>query len=178
MYNTSERLLIAFKWCASFVHLEWKLRDYPVRTRRNGVGAQAGQEWLAQILNWPGLGGVGGTPEEAIAKLSENLESAREYRKSTGERMPRPGSSVPIQFASTDRVQADPVLQDEFISRILGFSPGSPVFISDQSSLEDFGDEAYVSELQRRIGEVYGVDVSDLKGGLLCEIFERIRTKG
>ena len=85
---------------------------------------------------------------------------------------------VPIEFAPTTRVASDIALHDDFIIRILGFALGSPVFISDQSSLSDFGDEAYVAQLRGRISEIYGVDVSDLKEALLCDILERIQKRG
>ncbi len=178
MYTLREKAVMAFKWLASFSSHEWKLSDYPVRTRPNGDGARPGEEWLAQILNWPGPAGVGATKEEAIAKLKEALESAREYRSKNGEKMPRPGSKVPISFASTDRVLADPSLHDDFIIRVLGFGPSDPVFISDQSSLGDFGDEAHVATLQKKIVDAYGIDVSDLKEGRLCDILERIQKRG
>jgi hypothetical protein len=129
---------------------------------------------MAQILNWPGPAGLGATKEEAVSKLRASLEGIRKHRKS----MPRPGRRVPIEFAPTTLVASDIALHDDFIIRILGFAPGSPVFISDQSSLSDFGDEAYVAQLRERISEIYGVDVSDLKGELLCDIFELIQKKG
>lgn len=169
---------MASRWLASFLHREWTLDDYPVRTRPNGEGSRPGEEWLAQILNWPGPAGVGASKEDAVRKLSEALESARAYRRKSGERMPRPGSAVPLSFASTERVLADPTLHDDFIVRVLGFGPGDPVFISDQSSLGDFGDDGHVAALQKKIVDAYGVDVSDLKDGRLCDILERIRKRG
>jgi hypothetical protein len=178
MYSSREKALMASKWLASFLRREWKLSAYPVRTRRNDDDASPGDAWLAQILNWPGPVGVGASKEEAVAKLSESLESIRAYRRTNHEKMPRPGSEVPIQFASTDRVLADSALHDDFIIRVLGFAPGSPVFISDQSSLGDFGDESYIAELQKKIFDSYGVDVSDLKEGLLCDILQRIQKRG
>jgi len=51
---------------------------------------------------------------------------------------------------------------------------GLAVFISDCSSLTDFGDETRVAEIEQKIREIYGVDVSDLKGGLVCEVLGRI----
>ena len=177
MYSLREKVLMASKWLASFSGSEWALDEYPIRTRPNGDGARPGEEWLAQILNWPGPAGVGASQKEAVAKLGEALESAREYRRKNGEKMPRPGSKVPISFASTDRVLADPTVHDDFIVRVLGFGPGDPVFISDQSSLGDFGDEAHVAALQKKIVDVYGVDVSDLKEGLICDILERIQKR-
>ncbi|MBI3887357.1 MAG: hypothetical protein HY302_16750 [Opitutae bacterium] len=177
MYSLREKVLMASKWLASFSRSEWTLDEYPARTRPNGDGARPGEEWLAQMLNWPGPAGVGASKEEAIAKLGEALESAREYRRKNGEKMPRPGRKVPISFAATGRVLADPTLHDDFIVRVLGFGPSDPVFISDQSSLGDFGDEAHVATLQKKIVAAYGVDVSDLKEGLLSDILERIQKR-
>src|SRR5689334_2542058 len=121
MYSLQEKALIASKWLASFFRSEWKLVHYPVRVRENGENVTSDQQWLAQILNWPGPAGVGATKEEAVAKLGERLESIRTYRRTNQENMPRPGSKVPIQFASTDRILADPALHDDFITRVLGF---------------------------------------------------------
>ncbi len=178
MYSAREKALMVSKWLASFFRRDWKLADYPVRLRANGKDVPPDQQWLAQVLNWPGPAGVGATREEALIKLNESIEGIRKYRRTNQEHMPRPGTKVPIQFAPTTRVSADIELHDDFIIRVLGFAPGSPVFISDQSSLGDFGDENYVAELQKRIREIYGVEVSDLKSGLLCEIFERIQKRG
>ncbi len=136
------------------------------------------RDWVVQILNWPGPIGVGSSEKEAIADLRKNLEKIREHRSANHEKMPRPGRRVPIQFAPTIRVSLDLALRDDFITRVLGFEHGSPVFISDQSSLGDFGDESHVSKLQHKISEIYGVDVSDLRDGLICDILERIRHKG
>ena len=177
MYTLREKALMATKWLASFFRGEWRISDYPVHVRSNGKDAASGQQSLAQILNWPGPAGVGATKEEAVAKLGESLEGIRAYRGANQEKMPRPGTNVPIKFAPTTRVAADVALHDDFIIRVLGFATGSPVFISDQSSLGDFGDEAYAAELQKKILEIYGVDVSDLKEGLLCEILDRIQKK-
>lgn len=176
MYSAREHALIASKWLASFLRRDWTLSDYPVRVRRNGGEPKPSEAWVAQILNWPGPGGIGASKEEAIERLRENVESIRAQRRSTKEGMPRPGREVPIQFASTARVLANPALYDDFITRVLGFQP-SEIFISDDSSLDNFGDEAHVASLRDRILQVYGVDVSDLRDGLLCEILERLRER-
>jgi hypothetical protein len=172
MYTLREKTFMASKWVASFFRRDWSLSDYPIRVRPNGEGAAPEIAWMAQILNWPGPIGIGATKEEAVSKLGESLESIRNHRQS----MPRPGVHVPIEWAPTTRVASDVALHDDFIIRILGFQPGSLIFISDQSSLSDFGDEAYVAELKGRISEIYGVDVSDL--ALLCDIIERIQKRG
>jgi hypothetical protein len=178
MCSVREKALMASKWIASFFRRDWKLADYPVRVRANGKDAAPDQQWLAQVLNWPGPVGVGATKEEALAALGKDIEGIRNYRRTNQEKMPRPGTKVPIQFAPTTRVSADIELHDDFIIRVLGFVPGSPVFISDESVLRDFGDENNIAEYQKRIREIYGIDVSDLKSGLLCEIFERIQKRG
>jgi hypothetical protein len=48
---------------------------------------------------------------------------------------------LPIETASTARIEADPALLSEFITKALGFGADDPVFISDESCLCDFGDD-------------------------------------
>ena len=81
-----------------------------------------------------------------------------------------------IQFASTQRVESDPALLEDFIQRVLLFTRDDPVFISDMSSLHDFGDDEKVRELAERIREVYALDVADIVtgSGNIVEILERI----
>jgi hypothetical protein len=89
--------------------------------------------------------------------------------------MPRPGSHVPIEFAPTDRVDADPQLRDEFIQQVLGFGPEDPVFISDQSSICDFGDDDRILEIRNRIKEVYGIEITKPEPVYLADLFDTIR---
>ncbi len=129
--------------------------------------------FCAQILNWPGPIGLGPTRKEAYDTLAQDLEGIRKHR----EQMPRPGSHVPIEFASTDRVNSDEKLLNDFIERVLGFTRSDAVFISDESSLDEFGDEAKVAELLQRIKDVYGVEVTDIASGAIADILERIRKR-
>jgi hypothetical protein len=48
--------------------------------------------------------------------------------------------------------------------------------ITDESSLHDFTglDEMGLSDIQKRIQDVYDIDVSDMESGNLLEIFTRI----
>ena len=168
------RIQIIGKWLLSFTKSRWEIGDYPVRVGKNGERADPGKEYCAQILNWPGPIGLGPTREEAYANLARDLEEIRKHR----EGMPRPGSHVPIEFAPAERVNSDEALLCDFIERVLGFRRSDPVFISDLSSLGDFGDEEKVAELVRRIKDVYGVEVGDLADGNIAAILERIRKKG
>ena len=176
MYTIRERLQIGLKWILSHRKSEWTLADYPVRVRMNGASPQPSIAYCAQILNWPGPAGLGASKSEAYADLAKNLETIRKNRES----MPRPGTHVPIQFAATDRVEKTPGLLDDFIERVLLFTKNDPVFISDDSSLSDFGDDAKVQELVQRIKVVYSVDVSDIvnESGNIATIIERIEKAG
>ncbi len=176
MYTIKERLQIGLKWMLSYRKSNWTLADYPVRVRSNGSSPQPGIAYCAQILNWLGPAGLGPSKSEAFDDLSKNLEAIRKNRES----MPRPGTHVPIQFAPADRVEKTPGLLDNFIERVLLFTKNDPVFISDDSSLSDFGDNAKVQELVQRIKVVYSVDVSDIanESGNIATIIERIEKAG
>lgn len=49
--------------------------------------------------------------------------------------------------------------------------------ITDESSLHDFTgvDDTELKGIQKKISQVYNLDVTDLSSGNLLEIFERIR---
>ncbi len=170
MYTIRERTQIVWNWLLSFTKSQWKIVDYPVRVRKNGDTPEPDIAFCAQILNWPGPIGLGPTGKEAYNSLAQDLEEIRKHR----ERMSRPGSHVPIEFASTDRVSSDEELLNDFIEQILGFTRSDPVFISDESTLDEFGDETRLAELRRRIKDVYGVEVTDIAGGNIADILELI----
>ena len=85
--------------------------------------------------------------------------------------LPRPGTKVPIEFASQERVGKHPELARDLLRRVIGVEGA---WISDESSLSDFHDFETNDELIVKIKEVYGVDVSDIHSARLCEILERI----
>ena len=71
----------------------------------------------------------------------------------------------------------------DFIPKIFGMAY-EDVLITDESSIYDFDFELdlknsrvnhHTEEYLNKIKEVYGLDVSDIKGLLLVKIFERIR---
>ena len=173
MYTLSERLRIGWRWVLSFTKRTWAFEDYPITVRPNAAGDPA-IAWCAQFLNWPGPAGLGATPQQALDALRGSYREAVRERQRMGEAMPRPGAREPIRFATSGRVDADPALRDEFIERIFGWGPGQPVFISDQSSLRDFGDETEVERLRGLIRSNYGIETADLTKALLADILERI----
>ena len=87
--------------------------------------------------------------------------------------LPRPGTGMPIEFASAAVVDAHHEIARDFLTRILDLSYDN-CFISDESSLWDFHGEETNEDLNRKILLLYGVDVSDVEGAKLAGIFERI----
>ena len=129
---------------------------------------------VSQILNWPGPIGLGPTADAAVENLRATFSELLTARRKAGEPIPRPGVSEPLRFASSSRVNADPSLLERFIQHVLGFRPEDPVFISDESSLSDFGNEDEVQHLHGLIRSNFGVDASDVHGANIARILERI----
>ena len=173
VFGLTERAVIGWKWLASFARAQWRFADYPKQVYRIGT-APPGGLWAARFLNWEGPRGVGATRDEALADLRRQFEEILSARRLRGEPLPRPGTSVPLRFAAQAKVGADPDLLRDFMVRVLGFSARTPVFVSDESSLHDFGGKPQVEEYRERIMALYGVDVSDLPGLLIADILARI----
>lgn len=82
-----------------------------------------------------------------------------------------------IELASTGGIDLFRDIADRFMSRIFDLEPGD-YLITDESSLADFvgvGD-LELHDLGRKIHQLYGLDVSDVEGGNLLQIFARIAT--
>ena len=144
---------------------------------REQPGAPDEARWCARVLNWPGPVGLGSTQQQAHASLETNLRAIETMRRTEGKPMPRPGTVVPIMFASTARVEVDPDLLTEFITRALGFGPNDPVFISDESSLCDFGDDERVLEIRANIRQHFGVVVDQPEPVRIADVLDAIRDK-
>jgi hypothetical protein len=69
-------------------------------------------------------------------------------------------------------------ISDEFMNKIFDFAPGE-YLMSDESSLYDFTglDEWDLTTIQKKIQDVYDLDISDIKSRNLLEIFKRIHNK-
>ena len=163
-----------WKRALSCLKRTWEFEDYPLRVRVQKDVPDNARYW-ARVLGW-NLDGLGGSEAEALLELRSAYEMRKKALSADGKAIPRPGTNVPIQFASEDRVGGYPEILQDFIERVLGL-PWA--FISDESSLWDFGTGTDITELQGRVREVYGVDVSDVASGNIAEIVERIaRLKG
>ncbi|MGH9521337.1 MAG: hypothetical protein ACRD3E_02260 [Terriglobales bacterium] len=175
-HTFQNRALAIWKLCLSFRKRDWELGDYPVATKEQSVEPAAQgkrlkpQRYMAFIVNW-GLAGTGDTEHDALANLEGNLANVKAERQRTQQRMPRPGTSVPVQFASSERVNAHSELAEDFIRRVLELDWA---WISDESSLWDFQADETNDTLVAKIRDVYDVDVSDIGSARLYEIFDRI----
>ncbi|MDE1176780.1 MAG: hypothetical protein PW789_09245 [Edaphobacter sp.] len=177
-YSRTERirqeLLATYKWLLSLFKPSdrWQLVDYPVITIHKdnsdfkGPSRLKPVEWSARIVRWH-ISGSGDTEQEAIEKLRSALESKREKDKV----LPRPGTKVPIEFASQQLISNFKHLEADFVYRILRIEWA---WMSDESSLWDFHSEENNDEYYRRIQDVYGVDVSDIQGAKIARILEKI----
>ena len=166
----------AWKRFVSTFKTEWTIEDYPINVRAHSVSdsslrsRQRPHPWTATIINWPGMSAGGNSRSEALGELRKGFDRFKAAKK----QLPRPGTKVPIQFAATVRVARHDDLAIEFIQQILEIEWA---WISDESSLADFHEDETNQRLIEKIRRAYGVDVSDIPGGNLADIFDRIAEK-
>jgi len=173
-----DKLKVIVKRLLSYRKSDWDLKDYPIRIRQRkpneeDIGGRLKQiRWSAQIINWWQIAGHGNTRDEAL----ENLRNSFDNFCSNHDVLPRPGSGLPLEFASSDRVSQYEDIAAEFFEKILELDY-SECFISDESSLWDFHADEDNKEFEKKIESVYGIDVSDIESGNLVAIFQRISEK-
>jgi hypothetical protein len=178
--RVTDRLRAAWKFFLSLFKSDWEFSDYPVVMREHEIDpSYAGtrlkqQRHTASIVNWWVVTGGGDTAGEASRELEKAFVRLRDERAKAKQRLPRPGTYVPIEFGSQQRVGAYPQLADDFVRRVLDLDWA---WISDASSLWDFHHSETNEALIARIKQVYGVDVSDIESANLSEILERIAAK-
>jgi hypothetical protein len=170
----------AWKLFLSLLKRDWELSDYPVVIREqqaesSDVGTRLRHHrYTASIVNWWVMTGGGDTKHEALQELEKTFADAKFKRGRERKPLPRPGTHVPIEFATRQRVSAHHELAEDFIRRVLNIDWA---WISEESSLWDFHQAEDNGALIAKIKEVYGVDVSDMGSAKLSEILERIATE-
>src|SRR5262245_3972012 len=170
-----ERLKAFVKHVLSYRKSVWSISDYPIRISEQKAEASAPERrrklvrWSAQIINWWQMSGHGENREEAL----RNLEVAFKHFKATHEKLPRPGTGAPIEFASANLIQQYEDLARDFLPRVLNLN-FDQCFISDESSLWDFHVQETNGDYYRKIALLYNVDVSGVEGANLGRIFETI----
>lgn len=158
------KILIKRIW--SYSKKEWRLKDYPLRYRRQ-KGVPKDYLWVIQILNW-WISGVGDTKKKALEDLAKNFNQFKE----NNDKLPRPGTVVPIQFADTSMIEELESEAVDFFDKVIGMDYYS-CFISDQTSLYDFG--MYDDSTLRRINEIYRLGLHDLEDGNVVKLLTIIR---
>ena len=163
---------VFIKWALSFLKSDWVLADYPVRLKEQDRVGEEAPRYSAQIINWWQISGLGNTKDGALEDLNQMFLNIKENRVS----MPRPGTGLPIEFASSEELDKYWVVASRIIEEVLGFSPDE-VFISDESSLWDFpeGDNKYV--YLSKIESIFKLDVSNIESGCISEISKFIHDK-
>ena len=162
-----------WKRLASMFKDEWTIDDYPIRVRfqqpTEPVNASRLRliPWIADVVNWPAMSGNGNTRQEALDDIREKFKRF----VATKQRLPRPGTAVPVRYAASHRVGQHPELTKDFAQRVLDLEW---VWISDESSLWHFHGDTTNERFVDKIRSVYGVDFSDITTGNLADIFERI----
>jgi hypothetical protein len=161
-----------WKYLLSFTKKNWQLSDYPILFHKQNTESFTGPErlrpipWTATIVNWC-ITGSGDTKQASFDSLQTHFESFQ----ATGKPLPRPGTHIPIEFASDEKVSRFPSLRDDFIHQILDLEWA---FLSDESSLWHFHELESNDELNKRILNTYGVDVSDIANGNITDILEPV----
>ena len=83
-----------------------------------------------------------------------------------------------IEFAPTTGIDKFRAISEDLMNKIFGLEPGE-YLISDESSLYDFTglDEMQLLDINKKIQEIYNIEISDIKSRNLLEIFKRIRDR-
>ena len=163
----------------SFGTDDWELKDYPISLLKQVPDPGCAYDdnprfklhpYAAHITNW-NVSGTGASRDEALQDLSNTFAARKANLAEQGKPLPRPGTNVPLQFASEERVNAHQELLKDFIQRVLGFEWA---FISDESTLFDFHTDRTNQVLLAKIRDVYGVSVDDIDSAKVWEILDRI----
>ena len=174
------KILASWKYCFSILKSDWGLEDYPVAITKLGLDPtyngtpRKRLRYAASIIYW-GLAGGGDSKEAALQALRRAFKTAKDERRAEGKPLPRPGTRVPAEFGSQERINAHSELTDDFIRRVLELEWA---WISDESTLRDFNSQTTNDALIAKIEALYGVDVSDIESAKLHKILERIACAG
>lgn len=164
-------MIAIWKKLLSYTKSSWNLSDYPLRYRKQkdtkgeyNIGEL--KLWNLQIINWWTMSGLGDTKEEAYQMLKNNFESYLLHNKA-----PRPGTKVPLQFADTKQIDQLEEVAADFFDKILNYNYYD-CFISDRSSLSDFGRND--TETLNLINSTYDLGLKELGDGNLVTLLKLI----
>ena len=177
-FRLSDQTYVLWKQLRSLFKSEWSFTDYPIRLKEQKADSPfEGSRFKtplfhAYILNWH-VSGTGETREEALQNLERSYTERKSRLLAKGESPPRPGTRIPIEFASQEKMNAHQALAEDFIRRVLHLEWA---WLSDDSCLSHFHADKDSSKYILLINEIYGVDISDIEDGELWQIFARIES--
>ncbi len=121
---------------------------------------------------------AGGSRNNTAALVSSPFGGYRKMNDDSRIISSGPFKGKKIEFATTTGVDMFLTISDEFMKKIFDFTPGE-YLISDESCLHDFTglNERDLTGIQKKIRDVYDLDISDIEFGNLLEIFKRIHNK-
>jgi len=175
------QIIAGLKFLLSFTKREWEFEDYPLEVYNNENAIDDTCRYGAKFTNWLGTVGHGETSDKAVEQLREHFELFIQYSKEHDKKIPRPGKSVPITFASTAHIELYEDIAEDFLYRMFGlkYSEG---FYSDGSHLGYFtlaSDEISEKEARRHIINrtllAYDVDITDIYDEPLWWVLKRIK---
>lgn len=169
-----EQLNAFWKKLRSYTKTKWDIDDYPLRYRKqtDTTGQYPIGElkpWVVQVINWWTMTGLGDTKQQAYEHLKSNFKSYKEHNPA-----PRPGTPVPLSFAATTQVDDLEDVAPDFFEKILDVNYYE-CFISDESSLTDFGRDD--DETLQRINTIYNLGLHDLGDGNIVRLLTLIKVK-
>ena len=167
----TEYILAIYKRLFSYTKTKWDLDDYPLRYKNQADPKDKEfKPWVVQVIKWWTLTGLGETKEEAYKMLSESFENYKVYNDT----LPRPGCSVPLQYADTTTVDNLESVAVDFFDKVFGYNYYE-CFISDESSLLDFGQDN--DEILQKINQTYNLQLKEIGDGNIVRILTLIDEK-
>jgi len=163
----------------------WNFEDYPTETWKNPNAGEKKVAYGAGIINWDGMVGHGETPEKALIALNEKFK----LYKDNNAILPKPGTKVPLKFASASNMEKYEKMAVDFFVKIFDINYYE-CFISDESSLPDIeshlesyeGDESNIQNtckenIIKKTLSVYNVDIADVYDFPIWKVLEKIEIK-
>ena len=167
---------VLIKRLKSHSKTSWEFNDYPTKTWKNPNARDENIGFGAGIINWPVMVAHGESPEKALSKL----EISFNLYKVDNDLLPRPGTKVPLQFASTENIDRFEKTAVDFFKRVLNmnFYEG---FYSDGTILAYFEPPDNLEKTKEMKANIinktlllYNVDITDIYDEEIWRIFDRI----
>jgi len=169
------------KLLLSYSKKTWDFADYPVKTWKNKNAGEENVKYGAGIIRWAVMVGHGATSEEAIKELERSFHT---YRDNNSD-LPRPGTNVPLKFATTEQIDKYEEIAVDFFKRVLQMNYYDG-FYSDFSclpyfDLEPLSDIEHNTKMKDEVISrtllLYHVDITEIYEEPLWKIFATIKEK-